>query len=252
MIWWPLVFFFQQVIPNDIADKNPYTTSADIEMGKKLFGGRCAGCHGPTGDGGKGANLGQAILPRAADDRSLYTVVRYGIPETEMPATLLSVQEVWQIAGYVRTLSGMQKGPVSGEPQKGSQVFHGKGGCLSCHALGTAGGHLGPALTDVAIRRSATYLRGKLRDPGNEIPDTFRAVSVRTRSGQQISGVRLNEDTYSIQLRDLAGKIHSFSKNDLSDLRVERKTLMPAYASKLSAAELDDLVAYLSTLRGQQ
>lgn len=252
MLWWPLIFLFQQLIPTDIADKNPHTTPADIEMGKRLYGGRCAGCHGPSGDGGKGANLGQAQLPRAADDRSLYTVIRYGIPETEMPATLLSAQEVWQVAAYVRTLSGMQKRPVSGDAARGSQIFKNKGGCLACHSLGTAGGRLGPALMDVAIRRSATYIRRKITDPGSDLPEAFRTVSLRTTGGKQLSGVRLNEDTYSIQIRDVSGNISSFWKTDVTDLRVERKTLMPGYASKLSTSEIDDLVAYLSALRGQQ
>ena len=65
----PLLFFQQPLVldlPN--IDKNPYTSSADLEQGKKLYGGRCAGCHGPAGDGGKGANLGVPVLPRASDD----------------------------------------------------------------------------------------------------------------------------------------------------------------------------------------
>jgi cytochrome c oxidase cbb3-type subunit 3 len=252
MTWWPVLLLFQQLIPTDIANTNPYTTPADIEMGKKLYGGRCAGCHGPSGDGGKGANLSQAILPRASDDRSLYTVICYGIPETEMPATLLSVSEVWQVAAFVRSLSGMQKGSVTGDATRGSQIFNGKGGCIACHALGTAGGHLGPALMEVATRRSASHMRRKITDPGSDLPDSFRSVSLRTSAGQSLSGVRLNEDTYSIQIRDLSGKIHSLLKSDLAELRVERKTLMPSYTSKLSSSEVDDLVAYLSTLRGQQ
>jgi putative heme-binding domain-containing protein len=252
MFLWHAILLFQQIVPTDIPDTNPHTTPADVAMGKKLYAGRCAGCHGPTGDGGKGANLGQAILPRAADDRSLHTVIRYGIPETEMPSTLLSPQEVWQIAAFVRTLSGVGKESVSGDPHRGSQIFSGKGGCLACHALGARGGHLGPPLNDIATRRSVTHIRRKLTDSAAEIPEGFRAVSLRTRDGRQLSGIRLNEDTYSIQVRDLAGTNSSFWKADLADLRVEKRTLMPEYGSKLTPAEIDDLVAYLSTLRGQQ
>ena len=41
--------------------------------------------HGPAGNGGKGANLAVPSLPRAQTDIALYKVIRYGLPETEMP-----------------------------------------------------------------------------------------------------------------------------------------------------------------------
>jgi mono/diheme cytochrome c family protein len=78
MIWWAAaLLLFQQ---------NPHTTAADVELGKKLYGGRCAGCHGPTGDGGKGTNLAMPQLPRAQTDEALYRVIREGLRDTEMPA----------------------------------------------------------------------------------------------------------------------------------------------------------------------
>ncbi|MBM3796589.1 MAG: hypothetical protein FJW31_21595 [Acidobacteria bacterium] len=75
-------------------------------------------------------------------------------------------------------------------------------------------------------------------------------VDLTTRAGKKISGVRLNEDPYSVQLRDFTSAIHSFWKQDLRSLMVERRTPMPSYQGKLTPAEIDDTVAYLSTLRG--
>ena len=70
-----------------------------------------------------------------------------------------------------------------------------------------------------------------------------------TRAGQQVSGVRINEDTWSIQVRDFSGKLYSFDKPDLSSLKIERRTTMPAYKGRFSAQEMDDVVAYLVSLR---
>src|SRR5204863_6176176 len=70
------------------------------------------------------------------------------------------------------------------------------------------------------------------------------------KTGQRIEGVALNEDDLSIQLRDAAGNPRSFLKQNLKELRREERSLMPSYASKLSTAEIDNLVAYLRTLRG--
>ena len=255
MSWWLAVFFFYQAPPTmDLPNvsSNPYTSAEDLAQGRKLYQGRCAGCHGLEGDGGKGANLAVAQLPRATTDPALYRVTRYGLPETEMPATLLAPKEVWQIVAHVRSLgAAASAGAAAGNAARGRQLAASdKAGCLGCHAVGLEGGRLGPSLTDIGARRGPRHLRAKLNDAASDIPDTWRMVDLTTRAGKKISGVRLNEDPYSIQLRDFTSGIHSFWKQDLRALKVERRTPMPSYQGKLTPAEIDDIVAYLSTLRG--
>src|SRR5690349_7825124 len=90
---------------NKIPKENPHTSESDIARGKQLFMGHCAPCHGPAGNGGKGANLARPSLPRAADDPSLFRVIRRGIPNSEMPgAWEMNDHEAWQVAAFVRTL----------------------------------------------------------------------------------------------------------------------------------------------------
>jgi cytochrome c oxidase cbb3-type subunit 3 len=236
---------------------NPHNTPEDIEQGRKIFGGRCAGCHGPAGDGGKGANLAVAVLPRSRTDRELYRVLRYGLPETEMPSSSqMTDREIWQLAAFVRTLgripSDGSNADPSGDPKRGRELVHGaKGACLHCHSIGPAGdGAIGPALSDVGARRSAAYLRERLTNPAKGMPDTFRVVNVRTSKGDQISGVRIAEDTWSIQVRDFNNRLHSFWKQDLSGLSFEKRTPMPSYQTQFTASEMNDVIAYLTTLRG--
>ena len=250
MIWIAALFLMQQALLDVPAESNPYTTEADLAQGKKLYAGRCAGCHGPTGDGGKGANLAVSVLPRAAEDRSLYLIIRYGIPETEMPSSLMSPREIWQVAAFVRSLGRLGQEAVSGNAQNGQQIVKGKGGCLQCHGIGLEGGRMGPALTDVGVRRSPGHLRAKLLDPASDIPEQFRVVELKTKSGQTLSGIRLNEDSWSIQMRSHDDQLHSFWKTDLTQLKVERRTLMPSYKNRLTTQEINDVVTYLSSLRG--
>lgn len=254
MIWWTALLLFQQPIIMELPDvkQNPHTTEADIAQGKRLFAARCAGCHGPGGDGGKGANLAVPELPRAASDRSLYQVVRYGIPDTEMPQSMLAPREVWQVAAFVRTLGRLQTEAVTGDKARGNELARGKGGCLQCHAIGTEGGRMGPALTGVGARRGPGHLRAKLLDPATSIPDDYRMVTLKTTGGSTVTGIRLNEDTYSIQIRDFSDKFHSIWKKDVAEVKSERRTPMPSYRGKLSEGEINDVVAYLSGLRGPQ
>ena len=252
MIWFAALFLMQVPILDVPAESNPFTTEADIAQGKKLYAGRCAGCHGPAGDGGKGANLAVSVLPRTAQDRSLYLTIRYGIPDTEMPSSLMSPREIWQVAAFVRTLGRLGQEAISGNAQNGQQIVTGKGGCLQCHSIGLAGGRMGPSLSDVGVRRSPGHLRAKLLEPSGDIPEQFRIVELKTKSGQTVSGIRLNEDSWSIQVRGNDDKLHSFWKNDLQELKVERRTLMPSYKNRLSTQEVNDIVAYLAGLRGVQ
>jgi putative heme-binding domain-containing protein len=250
MLW--LALLFQLQLPLDIPDRNPHTSPADLAEGKRLYMGRCAGCHGPTGDGGKGTNLAVANLPRAASDRALYRIIRYGIPDTEMPGSLMDAQELWQTAAFVKSLGTIAATPITGNPAIGRQLFTTKGGCLNCHALGIEGGRTGPPLTGIGARRSASHLKTKIEDPASDVPHNFRFISLTTKSGKSLRGIRLNEDTFSLQLRDLAGNPQSVWKDDIARISSEKKTTMPAYKGKLSDDELNDLVAFLAAEKGAQ
>ena len=252
MPWWIPFLLFQLQPPLEIPEKNPHTTSADVEMGKRLYLGRCGGCHGPTGDGGKGANLAVAVLPRAASERALYRIIRYGIPDTEMPGSLMDAHEIWQTVAFVRSLGQVPAVAITGNAQAGAEVFRSKGGCLGCHALGNEGGRIGPSLSGIGARRGAGHLKAKIADPASDVPDPFRLVQLTTKAGKSVRGIRLNEDTYSIQIRDFNGNPQSFWKAEVAAMTSEKKTNMPSYRNKLSETELNDLVAFLASEKGNR
>ena len=245
------LLLFQHILLPDLpsVEENPYTSAADLEQGKKLYRGRCAGCHGPNGDGGKGANLATPALSHAETDLSLYRTIRYGLPETEMPSHNMTQREIWQMAAYVRTLGQSPSDVVHGNSTNGESIVRGKGACLSCHVLDGQGGLTGPALSDIGRRRSPSYLRTKLMDPNKDVAAEFNLVRLTTKDGRKLTGIRMNEDTWSIQIRDNSARLQSFWKQDLAELAVERKTMMPSYSGQLSDQELNDVVAYLGGRR---
>ena len=132
----------------------------------------------------------------------------------------------------------------------GKAIFSGKGGCGACHSIGDRGASLGPDLGEIGIRRSAQSLRQSLMDPDAEIDKEYYTVVVATRRGETFRGLALNEDDLSIQIRDIDGNPRSFLKDDLRSSTREARSLMPSYAARLSSAEIDDVVAYLRTLKG--
>ena len=242
-----------QVDPEYVVPKqNPFASSADLQNGQKIFLAQCARCHGPKGEGGLGAVLGQPQLQHAPDDQSLFMVIRDGIKGTEMPAGYaLDTREAWQLVSYVRSLGRMAPETVPGDPKHGQEIYRTKGRCAQCHINAGEGGSLGPEITNIGARRNAAHLRAAVLDPESSVPKGFLQVKLVTKDGTRITGLRLNEDTFSMQVRDLSGGVHSFIKDELKELqRDSGKSPMPSYRSVLSASEVDDLVAYLVSLRG--
>jgi len=245
-----------QLVPFDpeyvIPKENPRTTPADLKNGQQLFLGQCARCHGSKGEGGRGAVLAQPRLRHAPDDEALFLVIRDGIKGTEMPAGYaVDTRETWQIAAYVRSLGRTAPEAVPGDAKRGQELYQAKGHCGQCHIVGGQGGSLGPELTEIGARRSATHLRAAVLDPASTLPEGFLQVRLVTKEGRRITGVRLNEDTFTIQVMDLNGALRSFIKDDLKELQRDNgKSPMPSFRGTLSASEVDDLVAYLVSLRG--
>jgi cytochrome c oxidase cbb3-type subunit 3 len=221
--------------------------------GKKLYESHCSLCHGQTGTGGKGPNLSQPILRHAPDDKRLAEVIQQGIPGTEMPgAWQLTDHEALQVASYVRSLGRVAAVRLPGDAARGRALYESKGGCAACHIIHGTGSSFGPELTGIGAKRNDEYLRESVLKPGAAVPEGFLVVRVITRDGKMFRGLRINEDSFTIQLRDASNGFFSFRKSDLTSLKKEfNESLMPSYESRFTPAELDDLIAYLASLRGE-
>ncbi len=232
--------------------RNPFDTPAALEQGAALFQTHCSYCHGARGEGGRGADLTTGRYRRGGSDANLYATVRNGIPGTEMPAVRATDDEVWKMVAFVKRLgtAGLsEKAP--GDAAAGKIIYEGAGRCTGCHSIGLEGGSLGPDLSDVGPRRTLAYLEESLVSPEADVEIRYRAIQVVTKSGQTITGIRLNEDDISVQLRDENDRIRSFLKEDIREIRHDKPTLMPAYGSALSRKEIENVVAYLSSLKGE-
>jgi putative heme-binding domain-containing protein len=224
-------------------------TPADIAAGKRVFDSQCALCHGIGGAGGRGPLLTKPKLRKAANGQELIELIVEGAEDTGMPSFwFLGERPVFQVSAYVRSLSALAAAtPLPGDVGHGSVLFK-ENGCAGCHSTG-----YGPDLSEIGAVRSADFLRRAIIDPATSVQDGFAFVRVRPRDGAAVSGIRVNEDTFTIQLRDPSGSFHSFRKQDLADIQKDfTKSPMPSYRDKLSDTGIDDLVAWLSSLKGKQ
>jgi cytochrome c oxidase cbb3-type subunit 3 len=217
--------------------------------GESIYRSNCAFCHGVTGKGGRGPDLtGRRNHGDSLAD--VKRVVQQGIPGTTMPAFAnLMDDELDRLAEYVQkfTNAGAATAKLTGDPVAGKRIYD-RSGCVACHAINGAGSIYGPDLSRIGAARSSDYIRDSIVKPSADIPQEWEGVTAVLTSGQKVTGIRVNEDTFTLQMRDPSGAFRLFDKGQLASVVNEKKSLMPAY-DRLSAADLDNLLAYLDTLR---
>ena len=191
-------------------------THPDAAAGRKIFESQCALCHGQTGGGGRGPALNRPKLDKAPDDEALRKLISEGL--RDMPgAWQLHPDEVAGVAAYVRSLGALPQETVPGDSARGSRIFAASG-CAGCHMVAGQGEGFGPELTSIGARRSAVFLRQSILKPAATLPNGFLYVSAVPASGAAVRGIRVNEDSFTIQLRDAGGRYYSFRKSELKDL----------------------------------
>lgn len=240
------------------------STPSNIERGRHHFVDNCAICHGNNAQGGdKGPSLNTGQFRHGSSDAELYNTITRGVPGTVMAGSALPVEQVWGIITYLRSKIVAARAKIDGNAQAGEKTFWSSDKCGRCHMVGGRGGVLGPELTRIGAVRTVQYLTDKVRDPNKEltkglrepngdyvVPISNATITVVTKTGQRITGVPRNEDTFSVQMLGTDNEIHLFLKKDVQEVIHEEKSLMPAYSeAMLSDSQLRNLLAYLATLR---
>lgn len=223
-----------------------------IDTGTRLYNAQCAQCHGPAGDLVAGIDLRLGRFRRVSSDEDLAQVITKGVPGTGMPPFPLQPAELAGIVAFIRAGFDPLGSTVKvGDALRGRTVFEGKGNCLRCHRVNNSGSLVGPNLSEIGLLRSPAALQRTLLDPTSAMMPINRPIRIVMKNGATITGRRLNEDTYTVQLIDSHERLQSIPKSDMRTYTVETKSTMPLYSTSLTAEELADVIGYLLTLKGR-
>ena len=252
-------------------DHNPFAGDAEAaKRGEFQFRINCAFCHGlGARGGGRGPDLTRTRKRHGNSDAEMFQTINQGVPGTAMPTNGttgqgvgMTEEEIWQVITYLRSVQLKAPAQPLGDAAHGKQLFYGDANCSGCHMVEGKGGHLGPDLTAAGMARSASALTDSVRNPSRrlapglleatkEFPQEYETVTVVTAKGQEIQGVTMNEDNFSLQMMDASETIHLLEKDQLRSINKSRKSTMPAYApALLSERDLQDIVAYLQSVGG--
>ena len=233
---------------------NLYNTSVDVRLGERYFQRQCSRCHGPdaTGNDETGAPNLTGNLSRASTDTGIYNILRTGIPGTAMLPVPSDTPgpTVWQTVAYINSLrTNPSNIDLPGSASAGRSLFANKGACTTCHMVAGEGGRLGPDLSQIGERLDPDELKTALNDPSETVIPRWWTVNVTQSDGSVVRGLRMSEDTFGLRVMDQNAEMWSFNKNEIQSYQRVQSSTMPSYAQTMNEREIDDLVAYLFSLR---
>jgi putative heme-binding domain-containing protein len=236
------------LVVGGVQTRNPRDADpAAIQAGGALFRERCADCHGADAKGVRGPDLTRLWTTEGSDQR-VFQTIRSGVPGSIMPSSPAPDDELWAIVAYLHNISTAKPEESSGSVANGEQIFGAS--CAGCHQIKGRGGRLGPDLSRIAASQSNLVLTRAIRDASASFTTGYEPVTLVTRDGQQIRGTRKGEDAFSIQIMDAHERLQGYLKASLREVIRDKQSLMPDFGpDRLSDRELNDLLAFLGTLR---
>jgi cytochrome c oxidase cbb3-type subunit III len=225
-------------------------TQADLERGARLYGAQCSSCHGPEGDVVPGVDLRRGQFKLGSSDEDLARIISRGVPGTAMLPHKFTEAELFALIAYIRSMREFGARAVTlGDARTGLNVFDARG-CRTCHRVQGVGSRFAADLSDIGAIRSGEALHRALLDFSNAVSAGRRFVRAVMADGRVVTGRRLNEDTYTLQLMDDQERLVSLSKADLREYTTSKVSTKPSGKEKLTPEDRSHLVAYLLELKG--
>ena len=213
---------------------------------------------------GMGKPLAEALDARTAQGKSP------NLPETVARAGMRVAREggrnemelvvaLARAAGLANDVQALTTGLIkdlaaralqSGNPARGEMIYRRDGlGCVGCHAIGGAGGKVGPDMTSIGASAPADYLVESVLQPNVKIKEGYHSLVVAMKDGSEFIGTLARETPQELFLRNAAGAEQTLPKADIAKRDQGTTSLMPAgLVDPLPESEQLDLFAFLSQL----
>jgi quinoprotein glucose dehydrogenase len=149
------------------------------------------------------------------------------------------------------TLAPWRETLTGGDADAGRQVFLNNAAvyCQRCHKLAGEGGEVGPPLDGIGAKQSREYLLESVTLPDKQVAQGYESVTLVLLNGKSVSGVLRSEDASEIKLVTPEGQAVAVKVADVDERRKSKSAMPEDLASKLSKAELRDLVEFLASLK---
>jgi len=200
--------------------------------------------------------LGQLLLARLGQSSGMSGVRADTLRKTlaKFPSAVqaagekLLAQRDANAAQLTERVTALAASLPAGDVRRGQAVFNGaKAACTACHAIGYAGGRLGPDLTRIGQARTARDLLEAIVAPSASFVQGYEPFTVTTRDGAQHFGLLRKNSPDEVLLATGPQTETRLSRGDVTEMQPNAVSLMPlGYEQLLSVQELADLIAFLN------
>lgn len=144
----------------------------------------------------------------------------------------------------------MKQVATAGDARTGEAIYRRAAlQCTVCHAIGGAGGVIGPDMVSIGASAPVDYLIDSLLEPGKKIKEGYHTTLVTLKNGDSFAGAIAREDTNELVIRDAVGKENRIPKAEIASNNISPVSLMPpGLTAQLREDEFIHLVRFLSEL----
>ena len=204
-----------------------------------------------TGPDSLASALGEAELDQERARGLLAVVRRSGQPRPELEQLITDrggLQDAKR--GYTpEALAAIRKALPNADPHRGEAIYRrGELACVKCHAIGGAGGKIGPELRSLGAASPLDYIVESLLAPSARVKEGYNSVLVLTDEGEVLTGVPLSRSGGTLTIRDAEGEEIAIAEDSIEAERPADSLMPKGLLDRLTDAELTDLVAFLASL----
>lgn len=162
------------------------------------------------------------------------------LPPEKMPQQL-HPQQLSDLAQEIR---------ATGDPVLGEAIYRRSNlACQTCHAVGGAGGKIGPDLSSLGTSSPIDNIIQSLLVPNESIKEGYELQRVVKRDGGSVMGYLAADGASEVVIRNVAGIEEAIPKDQIQAHESVPGSLMPpGLTASLDRSEFINLVGYLSKL----
>ncbi len=206
-----------------------------------------------TGPAALTAALKDHHLPAAIATAGVQKAAAAGTNTTELQAALTaagSLQPMSQQLTPEAMSALLAEVKSAGDPARGEAVYRRAAlTCNVCHAIGAAGGIIGPNLVSLGASAPVDYIVESLLEPSKKIKEGYATTVVTMKNNEVVTGFLSAVSDAALTIRDATGKLTQVPKDQVAKQENVPISLMPlGLMASLRHDEFVDLVRFLSEL----
>jgi putative heme-binding domain-containing protein len=138
---------------------------------------------------------------------------------------------------------------TKGDPARGEKLYRRQElACMSCHAIGGAGGKVGPDMTSLGASAVTDYIVESVLLPNKKVKEGYNSIQLTTKDGQDLSGILVRESAEELVLRDATNKEISIPKKNIESRKLGGSLMPSGLTDILSPTDRLDLFRFLIEL----